>query len=177
VAALQVSGCSTTADYLSELPLDLRATALNELIAARDEEAARLREHCSIRRTPLASKAGGGGCADAGLLCARANSFLRTRVLPTGARGAKQAGEKAEPDPAGDGKAPAHTEIEAPLLSRRAQPALVEHFFCTATVDMRGDQFFVSIGGLSVFVFAVLGPFLRQISLLDDVVAEQLLVG
>src|SRR6266536_1769900 len=61
----------------------------------------------------------------------------------------------------------------APLLSRRAQPALVEYLFCAGTVDMRADQLFVRIGDLLVFVFAVLGPVLRHISLLDHV-AEQL---
>src|SRR6185436_6944862 len=66
---------------------------------------------------------------------------------------------------------------EIVLSDRRAQPAAVEHFFGAATVDMRADQFLVRMGSLPVFVFTVLGPILRQISLLDDVVAEQVLIG
>ena len=65
----------------------------------------------------------------------------------------------------------------APHSYRRVrQPSFVKHLFCEAMVHIRADKLFIRIGNLLVFVFAVLGPFFRQMSLLHEV-AEKLRIG
>src|SRR6266540_1309499 len=66
---------------------------------------------------------------------------------------------------------PAGPARHSPL--RIGQPILVRYRFHKDRVDVLADQFLVRIGDLPVFVFAVLGSFLRQISLLHHV-AKQL---
>ena len=59
---------------------------------------------------------------------------------------------------------------------RIGQPILVQYRFRKDRVDVLADQFFVRIGDLLVLVLAVLGSFLRQMSLLHHV-AKQLRIG